>query len=222
MSNSSDATDDLDDLDADLLLALVDEAPASLGVRQALLTALAGPWWAPFVRRAAALLDIDANETSALMAAMDDADRWLAGPGEGIELFHIDAGPAVAVAGAITGFVRLGPGAVFPHHRHVGFEDVLVLAGALSTRAARSLPGWRHRCPRPHSIRRAAAPTAASIWRSAATAWPLMVRNPSAPTTHGREACVHRGSRTCTRPPDVTVTGTVFFLEPSPLVSVMP
>ncbi len=130
MSNSSDATDDLDDLDADLLLALVDEAPASLGVRQALLTALAGPWWAPFVRRAAALLDIDANETSALMAAMDDADRWLAGPGEGIELFHIDAGPAVAVAGAITGFVRLGPGAVFPHHRHVGFEDVLVLAGS--------------------------------------------------------------------------------------------
>lgn len=124
MSNTS---DELNDLDADLLLALVDEEPAS-GVRQALLTALAGPWWAPFVRRSAALLDLGANETSALMAAMDDADRWLAGPGEGIELFHIDAGPAVA--GAITGFVRLGPGAVFPHHRHVGFEDVLVLAGS--------------------------------------------------------------------------------------------
>ena len=119
---------DVDDLDADLLLALADEEQAPSGVLQALLTAVAGPWWAPFVRRAAGLLDLDTATTRDLFVGIADGDRWMPGPGDGIDLFHIDGGPAVA--GAITGFVRLAPGATFPHHRHMGFQDVLVLQGS--------------------------------------------------------------------------------------------
>jgi len=133
--------------DIELLLALVDDLPPPANVLQALLGAVAGPWWAPFVRRAASLLDVDADAMGTLFTAMDDADRWMPGPGDGIELFHIDAGPAVA--GAITGFVRLAPGATFPHHRHVGFEDVLVLEGSFSDEHGEVVAGME--APRPAS-----------------------------------------------------------------------
>lgn len=115
------------DVDVELLARLVAPTPPSPGLRAALLQAVAGPWWAPFARRARALLDLDDDATVALFAAVSAPDRWQAGPGDGVELFHIDAGPALA--GAITGFVRLAPGARFPHHRHVGHETVLVLEG---------------------------------------------------------------------------------------------
>ena len=65
---------DVDDLDADLLLALADEEQAPSGVLQALLTAVAGPWWAPFVRRAAGLLDLDTATTRDLFVGIADGD----------------------------------------------------------------------------------------------------------------------------------------------------
>lgn len=136
-----------DDLDVDVLLALVDDAPAPASVLQALLQEVAGPWWAPFVRRGASLLDVDGDTMGALFAGMDDAGRWMPGPGDGIELFHIDAGPAVA--GAITGFVRLAPGATFPHHRHIGFEDVVVLQGSFIDDGVEVFAGME--APRPPS-----------------------------------------------------------------------
>lgn len=119
---------DDDDVDVELLARLVAPTAPSSGVRAALLQAVAGPWWAPFVRRARALLDLDEGATAALFGHIDDDDRWMTGPADGVRLFHIDAGPALA--GAITGFVRLAPGARFPHHRHVGHESVLVLEGS--------------------------------------------------------------------------------------------
>jgi putative transcriptional regulator len=140
------------DLDLDVLLALVDDAAAPASVLQALLQEVAGPWWAPFVRRGASLLDVDADTMGALFSGMDDVGRWMQGPGDGIDLFHIDAGPAVA--GAITGFVRLAPGATFPHHRHVGFEDVVVLQGSFFDDGVEVFAGME--APRPPSSAHAA------------------------------------------------------------------
>jgi quercetin dioxygenase-like cupin family protein len=123
-----DRTDDDDIIDVELLAQLVAPAAPTTDLRAALLQAMNGPWWAPFARRARSLLDLDDDATAALFASTDDGDRWMAGPADSVQLFHIDAGPALA--GAITGFVRLAPGAQFPHHRHVGHETVLVLEGS--------------------------------------------------------------------------------------------
>ena len=123
-----DRPDDDTDVDVELLARLVAPTPPSSGLRAALLSAVAGPWWAPFARRARTLLDLDDAAPAALFGAVEDAQRWTDGPADGVRLFHIDAGPALA--GAITGFVRLAPGARFPHHRHVGHEAVLVLEGS--------------------------------------------------------------------------------------------
>ena len=46
----------------------------------------------------------------------------------GMDLFHIQGGPAVA--DAVNGFVRLAAGLHFPPHTHVGNEKVFVLEGA--------------------------------------------------------------------------------------------
>ena len=79
-----------------------------------------------FAARVAALLEVAEEQAGRLLAAVDDAASWeVAGPG--VELFHIEGGPSVA--NAVTGFVRVAPGAVFPPHRHVGDEVVLVIQG---------------------------------------------------------------------------------------------
>jgi hypothetical protein len=124
MTNDS----DFDDVDAELLLALVDPVVPTPGTRAALLSAIAGPWYAPFVRRVAELCDISAAAAVEILTAVNDIDRWMAGMAGGVEAFHIDAGPSLR--DAVVGFIRIAPGAVFPDHVHVGAEDVLVLQGA--------------------------------------------------------------------------------------------
>jgi len=121
--------DDLSALELEAMLALGDDVAPPNGLRAALLDVAAGPWWRGFARRAGALLDLDDNAVAALFASFDDAERWADGPNPGLWLFHIDAGPELA--GAITGFVEMAAGATFPHHRHVGVESVLVLAGSI-------------------------------------------------------------------------------------------
>lgn len=123
---SSDNDFDTDDLE--LLLAMCEPVTPSSTLRASLLSSIAGPWYAPFVRRAAELLALSQLAMTEVFAAIDDVSRWMPGHVPGLELFHIDAGPGLE--GAITGFVRLAPGAAFPAHRHVGFEDVLVLSGS--------------------------------------------------------------------------------------------
>jgi putative transcriptional regulator len=120
--------DDFSDVDAELLLAAVEPVAPTGGVRAALLRALAGPWFEPFVRRVAALCDVSIDAARGLLVAVDDAGRWMTGPGPGTEAFHIEAGPSLD--GAIVGFIRLAPGALFPDHTHIGAEDVLVLQGS--------------------------------------------------------------------------------------------
>lgn len=76
----------------------------------------------PIERTRALLLSIDAPKES---AAWQRAE-WMSSPG--IDLLHFEGGPAVA--GAITGFVRVPSGTAFPEHEHVGDEAVLVMQGA--------------------------------------------------------------------------------------------
>ena len=123
-----DRRNDDTDVDVELLARLIAPTMPSSGLRAALLSAVAGPWWAPFARRAGVLLDLDDDAIAALFGAIDNEQRWNDGPASGVRLFHIDAGPALS--GAITGFVRLAPGARFPHHRHIGHEAVLMLEGS--------------------------------------------------------------------------------------------
>jgi quercetin dioxygenase-like cupin family protein len=82
--------------------------------------------YAPFYDRLASLFDL---ETSALVAQLErsqDASAWEAlGPGS--SAFHLRGGPRVA--GADVGLVRVEAGRVFPEHRHLGHERVLVLEG---------------------------------------------------------------------------------------------
>lgn len=120
--------DELDGIDAELLLACVEPVAPLASTRAALLAAVAGPWYAPFVRRVAELCEINADAARELLVAVNDAGRWIAGMSDGVEAFHIDAGPSLS--DAVVGFIRLAPGAVFPEHTHVGAEDVLVLEGA--------------------------------------------------------------------------------------------
>lgn len=118
-----------DEVDMELLLAAVEPLMPSMSLRDTLLAAVTSPaWYEAFVRRTASILELGHDAARAVLAAIDDGSRWMMGPGDGIELFHIEAGPGLE--SAITGFVRLAPGAVFPHHRHVGYEDVLVLQGS--------------------------------------------------------------------------------------------
>ena len=119
--------DSFDDVDALLLLASVDPIAPPPAMKQALLAAIAGPWYAPFTRRVAELCEISQDKAKEILAAVDDAARWMIGPAAGTEAFHIDAGPSLE--GAIVGFIRIAPGAVFPDHAHVGAEDVYVLDG---------------------------------------------------------------------------------------------
>lgn len=78
--------------------------------------------------RVARLLDLSLDRTRPLLTAIDEGVSWARGPRSGIELFHVDGGPAVA--NAVTGFVRITPGTEFPDHEHLGDEVVLVLQGA--------------------------------------------------------------------------------------------
>lgn len=81
-----------------------------------------------FVAELQQLFDLGRGVVQELLASAVSAASWEAGPVRGIELFHLDGGPRVAAADA--GFVRMAPGTVFPLHRHLGPEVVLVLAGS--------------------------------------------------------------------------------------------
>ncbi|MDP2340816.1 MAG: cupin domain-containing protein [Deltaproteobacteria bacterium] len=150
MNHEDDPSDEFGDVDAELLLLAVDPVEPHAKTKQALLQAIAGPWYAPFARRVAELCEIPLEAAHDLLAAVDDAGRWMVGPAAGTQAFHIDAGPGLE--GAIVGFIRIAPGAVFPLHTHVGAEDVLVLQGAfvvgdVEVRAGSEMPmaaGSRH------------------------------------------------------------------------------
>ncbi len=81
-----------------------------------------------FVAEVATLMDLDEAGAAALLDGIDRPSSWVPGPLPEIGLYHIEGGPRVA--DAITGFVRLPQNAVFPEHRHLGDEEVLVIQGS--------------------------------------------------------------------------------------------
>jgi hypothetical protein len=98
--------------------------------RDALLSALAtGERFRPFrvdLMRWCDLTDIGVRD---LLAQIDQASAWQAGPLPGLAYMPFAAGPnAIAPH---TGLVRLSRGLCFPYHRHAGHEINYVLEGAL-------------------------------------------------------------------------------------------
>ena len=115
---------------ADEVTKLVDEIPAetpSPGARDALLTALSCSRFERFAAQVANLLDVDEEAAQRLLDGIDQSENWEEGLTEGMELYHVEGGPAVERS--ITGFIRLESGGQFPPHTHLGDEAVLVIQG---------------------------------------------------------------------------------------------
>jgi anti-sigma factor ChrR (cupin superfamily) len=80
-----------------------------------------------FAPEVAALFDLPLEEAKALLEKANDPSVWSDGPGPGVQLLPVNAGPKAAEK--INALVKVAPGAEFPHHDHPGHEQVMVLEG---------------------------------------------------------------------------------------------
>lgn len=116
----------LDDTYAALALALPAPPPPEWLRGRVLAAAVRHGRFESLVARVAGMLDVARDRARELLAQIDDAAAWVAGPGPS-QLIHLPPGPRVAALNC--GFVRVPAGEVFPPHRHLGDEHVLVLQG---------------------------------------------------------------------------------------------
>jgi putative transcriptional regulator len=86
-----------------------------------------GGRFAHFVPNLSELFDIPEQQVRGLLDPLLDPSAWQPGPAEGVELIPVEVGPKLQ--GAMAGFVRIQPGAVFPRHQHQGEELNLLLQG---------------------------------------------------------------------------------------------
>lgn len=116
---------------ADLALPLTDKRVAPpVDLRNRLMASIDGTHrFGAFEDRFAELSDLPGSVASLLLGRVDDSIHWSKLDAPGVELFHFDGGPKLR--DAITGFVRMKVGAIFPTHEHMGEESVLILQGAL-------------------------------------------------------------------------------------------
>jgi quercetin dioxygenase-like cupin family protein len=130
--------------DAELFSAWVDatvdaEAPPP-ALRGRVLESVAGPGrFAPLAAALGRVTDLGAEAIAALLAKIDDAAAWSDAPFAGVRYFHFTPGAGAPVVEA--GFVRLTPGARFPHHKHLGREVTFVVDGLLEDRGQVYGPG---------------------------------------------------------------------------------
>jgi anti-sigma factor ChrR (cupin superfamily) len=114
------------------LAALADAPPAvapSPSVRARIIDATRSvSRFSDFLERVARFLDLSSDRARALLDRLDDASAWRP-RFPGVACFVPEHGPALA--GATIGVLRVEPGARFPHHRHGGDEEVLVLQGGM-------------------------------------------------------------------------------------------
>ncbi|MBL8783307.1 MAG: cupin domain-containing protein [Deltaproteobacteria bacterium] len=128
-------------------LALVADAltPIAPGParRQALLDALEPRGrLARFAAEIARMIDVSLEHAERILTRVFDPDVWEPGPIAGSTTLWVEGGPAVA--GCIRGFLRIEAGLDFPHHQHLGDEEVLVLEGAMiDSTGAMIRPGQR-------------------------------------------------------------------------------
>ena len=119
--------------------------PSAEGRARLLAAVAPRPRLAGLVDALAHFVDVARSQAAALLASVDDPERWGKSPWAGVDVFHIEPGPRLA--GAEVGFVRMPAGARFPWHGHDGDEDNLILQGALRVsdgqvvQAGESYPG---------------------------------------------------------------------------------
>jgi quercetin dioxygenase-like cupin family protein len=108
-------------------LAIPTPPPSSIRTRL-LLSLEGGGRLHRFAARIAELLDTSEARAAELLDAIDEPASWEKAMWPGVELFHVPGGPRVEAA--ITGFVRVARGGVFPHHTHLGEETVFIVQGS--------------------------------------------------------------------------------------------
>jgi quercetin dioxygenase-like cupin family protein len=114
---------------ADAVEALPSVPPPAF-VRDDLAEAIEGrARFVPFTYRVADLFDVEPERAEQLLLGLDSGEAWAEGPADNITVRVVDGGPRTQGSG-LVGFVKLMPGALFPHHRHHGAERVLILCGA--------------------------------------------------------------------------------------------
>jgi len=91
-----------------------------------------------FTERLQKLFDFDLEEIESLIAMVSDSihSRWKPTGIPDVQVMHFTGGTAVEAADC--GFLRLGSGAIFPEHSHVGDEWALVVQGTIEELGGRS------------------------------------------------------------------------------------
>jgi quercetin dioxygenase-like cupin family protein len=123
-----DRDDELDPLVLDALAsALAPKAPAA-GLRARLFGRIGGrDRFLPFIDRLITLFDLGEDDTRREIDALTDPTAEWEDLIDGCRFRDFEGGPALGEAHA--GLIRLQPGSVFPNHRHVGTERMLLLQG---------------------------------------------------------------------------------------------
>jgi putative transcriptional regulator len=116
----------------------VSAAPPPGGVEKLLARARTGrlTW---FASQVAGLFDLSTEAAAELLRRAERNEGWEEGPGPGVLVMTVNAGPKVPEA--LTALVKLAPGATFPLHPHFGNERVLVLEGGY--RDSTGVEVWR-------------------------------------------------------------------------------
>jgi putative transcriptional regulator len=113
---------------ADALGSAIEPVAPSPAIKQRLLASVGGGRYEAFSARMAKLFDVTLDRARELLGLIERPASWVPQI-PGISLVHFDGGPAVAAADC--GFVRMGPGVMFPPHTHLGEEVVTILAGQI-------------------------------------------------------------------------------------------
>jgi putative transcriptional regulator len=80
-----------------------------------------------YADRLARLFDVSIEAGEALCASIEDEAAFQPFFTQGVDLIHVPAGPRFA--GCLAAIARIQAGVLFPHHKHIGDETMVVLAG---------------------------------------------------------------------------------------------
>lgn len=117
----------LHDLEASMTLLTMGLKPPEAPWKKVSASLEGGKRFAHLVPALAAHFDISEEKARALVASFDEPASWGEGPGPGLSLMPVEAGPKWD--GFMTLMLRLEPGAQLPLHTHGSREQVLVLEG---------------------------------------------------------------------------------------------
>lgn len=113
---------------ADALGAAIQPVAPPPEVKQRLLASVGGGRFESFASRLATLFDVTVDRARELLGLIERPASWVAQI-PGIRLVDFEGGPAAVAADC--GFLRIGPGVMFPPHTHLGEEVTVILQGQL-------------------------------------------------------------------------------------------